>query len=32
VAHTSKMKCDEMAGDQDNLRTKFSALNVDFTV
>ena len=31
AAHISTLNCDEMAGDQDNLRTKFSVLNVDFS-
>jgi len=31
-AHISTLNCDEMAGiDEDNLRMKFSALNVDFS-
>jgi len=32
AAHISTLNCDEMAGDdQDNLRMKFSAFNVDFS-
>jgi len=31
AAHISTVNCDEMAGDQENLRMKFSAPNVDFS-
>ena len=31
AAHISTLNCDDMEIDQNNLRTKFSAFNVDFS-